>query len=95
LPDAEAWKTNMEMLSCLPRFTMLVVEIEPYHHIVILPKDFDLCLGGSKAYPTCLASDVDVASPQGSQNLVNANESEARNHPTPQSVPVTPTRTDV
>jgi hypothetical protein len=85
----------MEMLSCLPRSTMLMVEIQSHHHIIILSKDFDPRMCGFKAYSTCLASYVDIAGPQSPQNLINANESQAGNHPAPQSIPVAPTSTDI
>ena len=52
------------MLSWFPRFTMLVVEIQPHHHIIVLLKDLDPCLCDFEAYSTRLASHVDVAGPQ-------------------------------
>ncbi len=81
LPDTQAWKAEVEMLSGLPWLAMVVVKVEPHHNIVIRTEAAHCRLSTMKA-DTCpfRARDVKTTCAKSADALVDGNECQACDH---------------
>lgn len=98
LPNRKTGKRQIEMLSGLPAscVAMFVVEIQPENGPVVVGQDLEVCL---RAFESCtqraFSSHVDVQCPQGSNALIDDDQCQGRDHPTPQLIPMAPARSQV
>jgi hypothetical protein len=74
-PDAQTGKTQVEMLASLPRLTMLVIEVQPYHNIIVSTEQPNVSLSTFKTNAgNSGACHMDVASSQSPECLIDTDK---------------------